>query len=450
MTVRLTKQSEQERQELSPHPALRRWLRRLRLVALAVVGLLFVGWRGFIWYSERTESFSGPHRPICGSSVLGSRYEKAAESARQHIQAMMAERQIPGLSAAVAVNGQILWSEGFGYADIEKKIPACPHTQYRIGSVSKLFTAAAMMRLYEQGRLDIDAPIQKYVPSFPDKGHVITARQLASHRAGIRDYRDDNEAINTKHYDGVTESLERFKDDPLIFPPDSGNAYSSYGYVLLSAAIEGTSGEDFLSYMHRHVFEPLGMKSTVENRVNERAVYQTTFYDNVTPFSLDGRIVESPYNDYSSKWASGGFLSTAEDLARFASAHISALNAGFLKPETIDVLFTPRTLMAGFVGQCLGWMTARDLHLRDAYFHFGAGSGGTAFLMVFPEQRTAVALLANLGHARFPFERLMGIANAFSPDPAIYISIAFLLLFSIAIAGQIRSRRKRLSPVASR
>jgi CubicO group peptidase (beta-lactamase class C family) len=386
-----------------------RWLKRLALVATGGICLLFVAWRAAIYLTERATPFSGTPLPTCGT-MLDDRYTQAVVKARDHIQALMAERQIPGLAVAVAVDDKIVWSEGFGFADRDKQIQACPQTQFRIASVSKLLTAAAMAKLYEQGRLDLDAPIQKYVPSFPDKGHTITARQLASHRSGIRHYRDDNETLNTKHYNSVIESLEKFRDDSLRFIPDADFGYSSYGYILLSAVIEGAAGEDFLSYMRRQIFTPLEIHHTVAEHSPEPALNKSGFYDNVTPYSWDGKVIPSPDLDFSCKWASGGFLSTAEDLVRFGSALIKD---GFLKPETRKLMLTPRTGIGGIVGYGLGWMTARDLHLRRVHFHFGAGSGGTAVLAIYPKPKVAFAILANLGHAKFPFARLMRIVNPF-------------------------------------
>jgi len=198
--------------------------------------------------------------------------------------------------------------------------------------------------------------------------------------------------------------------------------------------------------MRRHVFESLQMRHTTEERANERTPHQSSFYDNVTPYSLDGQVHSSPYNDYSSRWASGGFLSTSEDLVRFGSAHIVPINDGFLKPETLELMFTPRTRQAGILGYGLGWMTMHDLHLRRFNFHFGAGSGATSVLLSYPDQRASIAILANLGHARFPFNRIMGVTNAFVGDPARPIFSAFAACFFGAwiIAGLRRLRERRV------
>src|SRR5438128_9895102 len=156
--------------------------------------------------------------------------------------------KIPGLQVAVAVGGKLVWSEAFGYADLAREVPVTAETQFRIGGVSKPLTAAAVALLYEEGRLYLDAPVQRYVPSFPDKGYPITTRQLAGHLAGIRHYQDGEFLLN-RHFNSVLEGLTIFERDSLLFPPGTRFSYSSYGWDLIAAVIEGASGEDFLAYM---------------------------------------------------------------------------------------------------------------------------------------------------------------------------------------------------------
>ncbi|MCK6485471.1 MAG: beta-lactamase family protein [Phycisphaerae bacterium] len=421
---------------------LRLWLSRTFIVVSTLALLAYALLIGAILVFERAPAATGQPVPSSSERTIDPRYADAIRAARGHVQGIVEQCRIPGLSVAVAVDGRIVWSEAFGYADRERAILASPRTRFRVASVSKLFTTAAMARLYEVGRLDLDAPVQRYVPGFPDKGYPITPRQLASHRSGIRSYRDDSEALAIKHYGSVSDSLERFRDDPLAFAPDSDFHYSVYGYVLLSAMIEGAAGEDFLAGMRRLVFEPLGMNSTVPNYADRAAPEQSRFYDHVTPYSLDGSIVPSPDNDMSYKWASGGFLSTAEDLVRFGSAHVPALDQGFLAPDTLETLFRPRTTHTGLLGYGLGWMTMRDLHLRRACFHFGAGSGATSVLFVYPEQRTCFAMVANLGHAKFPFDQLMGVFNLFLGSGRLYAAGAAVLLINlICWCWHVRTRK---------
>src|SRR5438046_2248185 len=140
---------------------------------------------------------------------------------------------IPGVQVAVAIDGTLVWSEGFGYADAARRRPVMRATQFRIGSVSKPLTAAAVALLYEQGKLDLDAPIQRYVPTFPEKGYPITTRQLAGHLAGIRHY-EGQEFFSNRHYATVLDRLKILQADSLLFAPGTRFPYPRYGWHLVS------------------------------------------------------------------------------------------------------------------------------------------------------------------------------------------------------------------------
>src|SRR5437764_2569928 len=215
---------------------------------------------------------------------------------------------IPGVQVAVAIDGTLVWSEGFGYADAARRRPVTRATQFRIGSVSKPLTAAAVALLYEQGKLDLDAPIQRYVPTFPEKGYPITTRQLAGHLAGIRHYRD-REFFQTRHFATVRDGLAIFQDDSLLFPPGTRFSYSSYGWNLVSAVVEGVAGEDFLPYISAHAFRPLGLTHTAPDRTDSVIPDRTPFSDP----DPNGAYHVAPTVDNSYKCAGGGSVSTAED-----------------------------------------------------------------------------------------------------------------------------------------
>src|SRR5437867_2889031 len=208
--------------------------------------------------------------------------------------------RIPGGQVAVAVNGKLVWSEGFGYADAERKKPVTRETQFRIASVSKPLTATAVALLYEQGKLDLDAPVQRYVPSFPDKGYPITTRQLAGHHAGIRHYKDREFFLN-RRFATVLDGLTIFQDDSLLFPPGTKFSYSSYGWNVISAVVEGAAGQDFLTYMSRNVLRPLGLTHTAPDRVDSLIPNRTRFYER----GADSGFVPAPPVDNSYKWAGG-------------------------------------------------------------------------------------------------------------------------------------------------
>ncbi|PYO90972.1 MAG: hypothetical protein DMD66_01030 [Gemmatimonadetes bacterium] len=316
----------------------------------------------------------------------------AAARARAH--AIACEKlapNIPGFAIAVAVNGLLVWSEAFGYADLEAKRRTTPATQFRIGSVSKPLDAVA--QLYESGRLDLDTPVQRYVPSFPDKGAPITTRELGGHLGGIRHYKGDEFTLNQR-FPTVTAGLAVFQNDPLIAPPGTRFSYSSYGFNLIGAAVEGASGEQFLVYMSRHVFKPLGMTSTAPDKNDSLIPNRTRFYDRTEA----GQFVPSPTVDNSYKWAGGGFLSTAEDLVRFGSAH---LQPGYLKAATLELLFTPQHTTSGEATPYgIGWFLTTDTLGHRTAYHGGGSVGGTTMFGIDRDSRVVIALVTNVTDAR--------------------------------------------------
>ena len=315
-------------------------------------------------------------------------------------------RGIPGLALAVAVDGKVMYSESFGYADLEERVPVWPTTKFRIGSISKPLTATALMQLVEAGKLDLDAPVQKYVPSFPDKGAPITVRMVAGHLGGIRHYRGDEMNIQ-RHYDNVLEGLKIFEDDPLVSPPGTKFNYSSYGFNLLSAVIESASGEPFLKYMQEHVFTPMGLVHTVADQNTQIIEQRSRFYE----LAKDGHQENAPYVDNSYKWAGGGFLSTAEDLVRFGS---TILQGGFLKAETLQTMFTAQKTNSGeVVDYGIGWVIHKSQSGKLVYGHSGGSVGGTSQLILYPETHIVVALVTNLSDKGWKGEEVEAVAEKF-------------------------------------
>lgn len=316
--------------------------------------------------------------------------------ARERARAIACEQlapTIPGFAIAVAVDGKLVWSEAFGYADLEGKRQTTTTTQFRIGSVSKPLTADAVAQLFESGKLDLDAPVQRYVPSFPDKGAPITTRELGGHLAGIRHYKG-NEFLLNQRYPTVTAGLAVFQNDTLIAPPGTRFSYSSYGFNLISAVVEGASGEQFLPYMSRHVFKPLGMTHTAPDKNDSLIPDRTQFYDRTE----SGQFVRSPTVDNSYKWAGGGFLSTAEDLVKFGSAHLAP---GHLKAATLELLFTPQHTASGEATPYgIGWFVDTDTLGHRYVYHGGGSVGGTTGFGVDRDSRVVIAVVTNLTDAR--------------------------------------------------
>ncbi len=318
---------------------------------------------------------------------------------------------VPGMAVAVGVNGTVVWSEGFGFADLELAVPATRLTRFRVGSVSKPITAAALGLLVERGQLDLDAPVQRYVPTFPEKRWPVTSRALAGHLSGVRHYLGD-ETYGSRRYDTVLEGLTIFQSDTLLFEPGMRFSYSSYAWNLLSAVVEGASGERFLPFMDANVFQPLGLTHVVADHTDSLVPNRTRFYMRTRA----GGVLNAPYVDNSYKWAGGGFLSTAEDLVRFGMAH---LRPGFLQPATLELLWTSqRTNDGEETNYGIGWGVGTDHHGRRVVHHGGSSVGGRAFLLLFPDEGVVVAVLAN-SSAPMTFGTAWTIAEPFlSPRPS--------------------------------
>ncbi len=315
--------------------------------------------------------------------------QNVAVEADRIVSQFAADSGSPGLSVSVGRNGQLIWSRGFGYADIEQQVLVNPATtKFRVGSVAKPLTALALVTLVTRGRIDIDADVRRYVPAFPRKKHAFTVRQLAGHLAGIRHYAGD-EAYSRKHYASVIESLDIFKNDPLLGPPGQEWKYSSYGYNLLSAVIERGAKKPFLDHMAESVFVPLGMTATVPDRLKELVSNRGRYY-----FRHQGKIYNEPEVDNSHKWASGGILSTTDDLVRFGLAH---MNDQVVTPAMRSLLWTEQKTMDGErVGYGIGWRIVLDGEGNRWIGHGGGSIGGTTQLWLFPEHSLVIAMASNL------------------------------------------------------
>lgn len=315
--------------------------------------------------------------------------------------------KVPGLSVAVAVDDAVVWSEGFGYANLAQKKRVTPTTRFRIGSISKSLTSAGLALLVERGQLDLDAPVQHYVPDFPDKGAVITSRQLGGHLGGIRHYRGTEMFLN-RPFPNVRAGLEIFAADPLEAPPGTKYIYSTYGWSLLSAVMEAAAKDDFVHFMDANVIQPLKLQHTHADRAGATDPERTEFYQGAAPAFRVAPPVDNSY-----KWAGGGYLSTPEDLVRFGSA---LLRPGFLKSESLALLFTPQKTNDGKpTNYGVGWVIAKVAHGHRVLLHTGGSIGGTSVLLLHPDTRTVVAMVCN--HSTSPFAKTNWepIAELFAP-----------------------------------
>jgi serine beta-lactamase-like protein LACTB len=328
---------------------------------------------------------------VAASKLVRSQSRWTAEKAtaiQTLIEDEMAKQRIPAVSVSVVMDGRAVWARGFGFADLEHRVSATPQTVYRIASVSKPLTATAAMQLAERGKLDLDAPIQRYVPSFPAKPWTLTARHLLQHTSGVRHYRPD-EDVNRRHYATLTEALDQFKDDPLLFEPGTNFRYTSFGFVLLGAVIEGAAGVTYAGYVRSNILEPCGMSSTRPD--DSEAIIP----NRARGYRLDGagNVANCVWVDQSNKLPGGGWLSTVEDLARFA---IAIDNNTLLRADTKKQMWDRvRTSDGRQMDYSKGWMSAHEDGSVVGAGHGGNQQGAMATFNIEPQKNTATVLLMN-------------------------------------------------------
>ena len=354
--------------------------------------------------------------PSVTQSTAPPRWANAVEQGRQLARAGLIEQNLPGLSAAVGAGGDIVWAEGFGYADLEKKVPVGPEMRFRIAEVSNTLTSAAVGLLLEKHKLNLDEEIQTYVPEFPKKQWPVTLRQLMGHLAGIRNDEGDEEPLSVR-CERTVDGLQRFARSSLLFEPGTEFRSSSYGWILVSAAVEDATAERFFTFMRTRIFEPLGMAATRPDSAIEPIPDRVTFY--FPRFAGDNRYGPelAREGDHSCFAGAGAFLSTPSDLVRFGMAISSGT---LLPPATVELLQTPQHLTSGQeTDYGLGWQLETVQLAGEPTRMAGHGTkadfiGGTASLMTFPTRGLVVAVTSNTSFADTSSIALK-IAQAFAP-----------------------------------
>jgi CubicO group peptidase (beta-lactamase class C family) len=382
----------------------------LTVIAVAV-GLPIVAVVAFVAFIANIEPLHP--NPQAVPSVLHSaplpRWAGAVEQGRQVVRARLAEQNLPGLSVAVGVAGDIVWAEGFGWANLESRAPVAPDMRFRIGHVSKALTSAGVGLLRQQGRLHLDDEIQEYVPAYPRKQWPVTLRQLMGHVAGVRHYRDTEWGDKpSAPCERASDGVQSFANDPLLFKPETHYRYSTYGWVLVSAAVEAVANEPFSTFMRTQIFTPLGMADTLSDSATEPVPNRVTSYYR----NLGSEVTTNV--DYSCFAGAGAFLSTPSDLVRFGFALTSGT---ILQAGTVSLLQTRQQLTSGEdTDYGLGWMLDTvELAGESTPLAFHASrtiEGASTSFLTFPERGLVVAVMANISFAD-PKSIALAIAQVF-------------------------------------
>ena len=326
-------------------------------------------------------------------SQTADKYAEKLRAFEEFVREQMEKNKVPGLTVGF-VKDDYVWVKGFGYADVENKVPAKAESSYRLASVQKSMTAVAILQLVEQGKVNLDAEVQAYVPYFPKKKFPITVRQLLYHLGGIPHYVNRDAEQHIKVHKTTREAIAIFENFDLVAEPGTKFSYSSYGYNLLGAVIEGASGQSYADYMREHVWGPLGMSDT---RMDDPL---DLIPDRVRGYQLiDGALKNSEFIDVSSRFAAGGTRGTVLDLLKF----MRGLNdRKLLSQASVDLMYAPTKTRDGSIsgfpktaGYAMGWnLVPQKSGL--VVINDGGQQETRTFILNFPEKKFALAVAQNL------------------------------------------------------
>lgn len=365
---------------------------------------------------------------------------QAIEKSRAILRSALEKDLGPGLTIAVMHDGKLLWTEGFGFADLELGVKMKPEMRLRMGSVSKSLTAGAVGLLLESGKINLNESIHTYVPDFPDKGHVINVLQLGQHTSGIRhvDFANMQEANNFMPVANLSDALSYFKDDPLLFEPGTQFLYSSYSWNLVGVAIQNITGIPFVDYIEKNLFTQMGMNDTFADStlkiIKNRSRFYTAFADSVMDGSMfDTRpgpeVINTIARDHSDCYPSCGFISTSADLAKFAN---TVFNTNFFSKSTRQVFLTPGKLSNGKeTSRSFGFNIQKDENDQILWIgHGGETNGGYGHMAFYPETKLVIAALTN-------YNSLNGLSTDTNFHDAVKKKIPELFLNALRKMGEL-------------
>lgn len=367
----------------------------------------------FVLFLIVSLGWSTPQQTV--QDTQSSSYAEAIQTFEEFVTQQMALDKVPGLSVGF-IKDDFIWIRGFGYSDLENKLLAKPESAYRLASITKTITAISVLQLVEAGKIDLDAEVQTYVPYFPKKKWPVTVRLLLGHLGGISHYRNYQVEGRIKVHMNTQEALAIFQDFDLIARPGTRFNYSSYGYNLLGAVIEGASEMAYGEYIKKHIFEPLGMENSridnpfdiIPNRVRGYRL-------------IRGQVKNSEFVDISSRFAAGGTRSTVVDLLKYARG---IMEGRLLKEETWRKMLTSMATQSGFfTGYGMGWRV-HPMRGHFQVYHGGSQHETRTFLLLFPREKFAIALASNLERMNrlFYVQRLAEIVLDEDIDGLTYVN----------------------------
>jgi serine beta-lactamase-like protein LACTB len=390
-------------------------------IIVLAIAVLIVAIPGLWLYVRLTATKLHPDPrqiPSVANFPPSPKWAEVVEQERDVVRSSLSEGNLPGMSVAVGIDGEIVWAEGFGFANLENSVPVTPDHRFRIGTATIALTSAGLGVLLEEGRLKLDDEIQTYVPEFGEKQWPATIRQVMGHIGGVKGEDPDDGVLTSSHCEQTTHALHLFAKEP-ISQPGVEYRFSTFGWILLTAVVERVANQPLTTFLEERVFRPLGMLDTVKDSVTEPIPNEaTSYFPKFAARPIYG--VKPLYKfDYSCYAGSAGYLSTPSDLVRFGMG----INGGkLLRRDTVQRLQTPQRLASGAeTGYGLGWelktVTAGG-HLIRAAGHDGTVFVGTlASLLTIPERGITVAVISNISSFEGTSALAEKIAQAFAISP---------------------------------
>ncbi len=305
------------------------------------------------------------------------------------IEQLMAGNKIAGITAAYSIEGKMEWEKSMGFSNVKEQILMSPKTKTRLASIAKSMTAIAVMQLVESGQLNLDEPIDKYIPTFPHQSKTpITTRHLLAHTSGMDAYQSPKEAENKKEYANLSEVLQTVQDRPLRFEPGTDFYYTTYGYVVLGIIIENISGLTYESYMQKNIWEKAGMQNTGIEKFGKSYANKSLLYHKKRKKAKLAKI-----NNLSNRIPGGGFYATLEDVLIFGNA---VLNHSLINEASFQELTQVSSRFKEGNPYGFGWFLYGEKGAEHTVIgHGGAQTGCNTQLFIVPDTKTVVVLLSN-------------------------------------------------------
>ncbi len=313
------------------------------------------------------------------------------KSLQEQIENMVEEQIVVGVAAGYSVDGKIIEQLVAGHADQSAQKEFTADTKVRMASIAKPMTALAIMQLVEQGRLDLEVPIQTYIPDYPRHPKTqITIKQLLSHTSGIAGYKNNKEANTVIEYATLHDAIEIFKNRDLLFEPGTQYSYTTYGYTVLGAIVETITKQSFETFIQEYIFDKAGMKNSGVKKFGVMMENESKLYHRKGGKRNAKPAVE---NNLSNRIPGGGLYTTLNDMFKFGDA---VINNVFVKKETLDLMREHHSLEKERNAYGFGWFLYNPKPNEGAIIgHSGGQIGCSSFLYIVPEKKAVSVILAN-------------------------------------------------------